>query len=280
MCCPRQNRHPCFLYNYPMRPLKTFVIMAFLLPVMILAGCGKAVRNTTQTITATATISDPKYKQMTGKVVVFGTSIWAIDPGPTGIAARLREMTSFEVTDNTVMGGTATRVEDDPLVEGSLISILLYNDDKYSKRMREDVKEPDYVILAFGGNDFSRGVPPTGEGNSFENAMRLGISTVREMNPDANIILIPSLGGWALIDGEYVSPFELDFGGGTLGEYIRIVEEIAQEEDLLCVNMNEVIVFSEDDPLKYFEDGSHLTEYGRMVYTQYLTEQIYDHYYS
>ena len=33
-------------------------------------------------------------------------------------------------------------------------------------------------------------------------------------------------------------------------------------------------------PLKYFEDGSHLTEYGRQVYAQYLTEQIYDHYYS
>ena len=101
-----------------------------------------------------------------------------------------------------------------------------------------------------------------------------------EMNPDASIILIPSLGGWALIDGEYVSPFELDFGGGTLSEYISIVERIAQEEDLLCVNMNEVIVFSEDEPLKYFEDGSHLTEYGRLVYAQYLTEQIYDHYYS
>lgn len=262
-----------------MRPLKTFVIMAFLLPVMIIAGCGNAAKSTTQA-TGTSYISDTKYKQMTGKVVVFGTSIWAIDPGPTGIAARLREMTSFEVTDNTVMGGTATRVEDDPLVEGSLISILLYNDDKYSKRMRENVKEADYVILAFGGNDFSRGVPATGEGNSFENAMRLGISTVREMNPDANIILIPSLGGWALIDGEYVSPFEMDFGGGMLGDYVNIVERIAQEEDLLCVNMNEVIAFSEDEPLKYFEDGSHLTEYGRLIYAQYLTEQIYDHYYS
>ena len=262
-----------------MRKIKTLTILPFLVLVLIFSGCSRSSQNAVQTGSAD-TAFDGRYKEMTGNVAVFGTSIWAIEQGPTGIASRFEEMTSFNVTDNTVLGGMATRVEDDYLSDGSLISILLYNNDIYSKRMRDSIVEADYVILAFGGNDFSRGVPASGDGNSFENALKLAISTIKEMNPDVNIILIPPLDGWALIDGKYVSPLEMDFGGGTLADFIEVVERVAQQEDLLCINMSEVIFFSEDEPLKYFEDGSHLTETGRFIYAQYLTEKIFEHYYS
>jgi lysophospholipase L1-like esterase len=262
-----------------MRKIKKLAMLPLLILALVFTGCGPTARNTEQT--GPADIADDSiYKEMTGNVVVFGTSIWAIEPGPTGIASRLEEITSFKVTDNSVSGSMATRVEDDYLSDGSLISILLYNDDIYSRRMRDSIKEADYVILAFGGNDYYRGVPASGDGNSFENAMKLAVSTIKEMNPDAHIILIPPLNGWALIDGEYVSPMEIDFGSGTLGDFIDVVERVAREEDLLCVNMSEVIVFSKDEPLKYFEDGSHLTESGRMLYAQYLAERIYGYYYS
>ena len=262
-----------------MRNIRKLTITSFLLISLILAGCSTAAGSAAQQ-GSSAPSYDSRYKGMSGNVVVFGTSVWAIEPGPTGIASRLKEMTSFEVTDNTVLGGMAARVEEDPLSEGSLISILLYNDDVYSKRMRDNVRKADYVILAFGGNDYSRGVPASGDGNSFENALKLAIATIREMNPGVRIILIPPVGGWMYIEGEYVSPLDIDFGGGKLGDFISTVEKVAGEEDLFCVNMSEVIVFSEDEPMKFFEDGSHLTEYGRMVYAQYLTEQIYDRYYS
>lgn len=259
--------------------IKNLKILPFLILTLILTGCSVAVQTTSQAGPADIT-TDNRYKEMTGNVVVFGTSIWAIEPGPTGIASRLEEMTSFKVTDNSVSGSMATRVEGDYLEEGSLISILLYNDDKYSKRMRDDITEADYVILAFGGNDQSGGVPASGEGNSFENALRLAVATINRMNPDASIILISPLNGWTLVDGEYVSFKEIDCGGGTLNDYIDAVEKVAQEENLLCVNMSEAIDFSKDEPFKYFEDGAHLTESGRLLYARYLTEKIYGYFYQ
>lgn len=261
-----------------LRNIRKLTVISFLLLSLMLAGCRTA--GSAATKGSPESSSDSRYKVMSGKVAVFGTSLWAIEPGPTGIASRLKELTSFEVTDNTVMGGMAARVEEDPLSEGSLISILLYNDDVYSKRMRDSIREADYVILDFGGNDCSSGVPASGDGNSFENALKLAVTTIREMNPGARIILITPIVGWEYIDGEYVSIVDIDCGGGTIMDFIDTVEKVAQEEALFCVNMSEVIVFSKDEPLKYFEDGSHLTEYGRMVYAQYLTEQIYGRYYS
>ena len=259
-----------------MRRIRNLTILPFLLLALILSGCS---RTAVQTGSADYGF-DSRYKELTGNVVVFGTSIWAIEPGPTGIASRLEEMTSFNVTDNSVLGGMATRVEDDYLSDGSLISILLYNNDMHSRKMRDNIMEADYVILAFGGNDHARGVPASGDGNSFENALKLAISTIKEMNPDVRIILVAPLGGWALIEGEYVSSLETDCGGGTLSDFIDVVERVSQQENLLCVKMSEGIVFSKDEPLKYFEDGSHLTELGRMLYAQYLTEKIYEYYYS
>lgn len=106
------------------------------------------------------------------------------------------------------------------------------------------------------------------------------VAAIKEMNPKARIILIDPLNGWLPVDGEYVAFADIDNGGGKLNDYIDATERVAKDENLLCVNMSDVIAFSKDDPKKYFEDGSHLTELGRKIYAQYLTEKIYDFYYS
>ena len=36
--------------------------------------------------------------------------------------------------------------------------------------------------------------------------------------------------------------------------------------------------FCEGALLEYFEDGSHLTDLGRKIYSEYLAEHIYDYY--
>lgn len=256
-----------------MRKLK---ILILLILALILTGCGK---DTAQT-TSTSLPVDSRYKQMTGKVVVFGTSIWAIERGPTGVASRLEEMTSFKVTDNSLLGGMAVRLEDDIQTEVSLVSILFYDDNKYNKKLRESIKDADYVILAFGGNDQYRGVPASGDGNSFENALSRSVTFIKEMNPNVRIVLIAPLNGWTLEDGEYIAFADIDNGGGKLGDYIDATERVAQKNNLLCVKMSEAIVFSKDEPYKYFKDGSHLTELGSILYAQYLTEKIYGFYYS
>ena len=181
---------------------------------------------------------------------------------------------------NISLFGGDQEIEGDYFEEVSLVSILLYNDDKYSKRMRQDVLEADYVIVAFGGNDQAKGVPASGTGNSFENALQLSVSTIKEMNPQARIILISPLNGWLPVDGEYIPFADIDNGGGKLADYIAAVERVADREKLLCVKMSEAIVFSKDDPMRYFKDGSHLTPEGSRLYAEYLTKQIYEYYYS
>ena len=81
-------------------------------------------------------------------------------------------------------------------------------------------------------------------------------------------------------DGEYIAFADIDNGGGKLGDYINATERVAQKNNLLCVKMSEAIVFSKDEPYKYFKDGSHLTELGSILYARYLTEKIYGFYYS
>ena len=249
---------------------------AVIVLLLFLTGC---VRSGSPVQSLSSETVPSKYKAMTGNVVVFGTSIWAIEPGPEGVKANFENLTSVKVTDNSLLGGMATRLEGDYLEDVSLVSILLYSDDKYSKRMRQDVVKADYVILAFGGNDQAKGVPASGTGNSFENALQISVTAIKEMNPKARIILISPLNGWLPVDGEYIPFADIDNGGGKLADYIAAVERVADREKLLCVKMSEAIVFSKDDPTKYFKDGSHLTAEGSRIYAEYLTKQIYEYYY-
>ena len=201
-------------------------ITGLILSAFLFTGCGSVAQVSMQTGPAESSVlseSGKPYKELTGKVVVFGTSIWANEPGPTGIASRLEDLTSFQVTDYSMPGGLATRIEGDSFSDISLVSILLYNKDRYSKKMCESVREADYVILAFGGNEHAMGIPASGDGESFENALLISVDAIR---------------------------------------------------------MSDALPFSKDDPYEYFEDGSHLTDLGRKIYSEYLAEHIYDYYYG
>ena len=268
--------------------MKRITVLLFLFMVLASAGCSTAsqmssgieTESTVENIESSLSDSLPRYKEMTGSVVVFGTSIWAIEPGPGGVASNLEDLTSFQVKDYSLLGGLATRVEGDSFSDISLVSILLYNKDKTSEEMRDAIPAADYVILAFGGNDHSMGIPASGEGDSFENALLISISAIRRMNPDVRIILVSPTDSWAYEDGRYVFSTQTDNGGGKIGDYVEVIKRVAEKEDILWVNMLDAWTFCEDDPTRYSEDGSHLSELGRRIYAEYLAEHIYDYYYS
>lgn len=257
--------------------MKKILALLVLFSMLLIVSCSTASQTSG---TSQAAIEKP-YPELTGKVIVFGTSIWAIEPGPTGVAGQLKALTSFEVEDYSMLGGLATRIEDDSFSDVSLVSVLLYNNDQYSIRMREAIPDADYVIIAFGGNDHSWGIPASGEGESYENALLLSIDTIKEMNPNVRIVLVGPTNGWGKTeDGEFVFATDLDFGGGKLGDYVEAMKRVAGKEDVLCVDMLNVWTFREDDPTRYSEDGSHLTELGRRLYAEYLAKNIYDYYYA
>ena len=260
--------------------MKKLLVLLVILSMLMAVGCNNASQTSALTSGTDLSQTEKPYKELTGTVVVFGTSIWAMEPGPTGVAGRLEELTSFKVKDYSLLGGMATRIEGDSFSDISLVSILLYNEDKLSREMRDAIHDADYVIIAFGGNDHSMGIPASGEGESYENALLISVETIKKMNPGARIVLVGPTNGWGMEDGEYVFSTELDFGGGKLGDYVDAMKKVAEKEGILCVDMLDAWTFCEDDPTRYSEDGSHLTELGRRVYAEYLAKNIYDHYFA
>lgn|GEM_PF-3044695 len=170
---------------------------------------------------------------MEGNVVVFSDSTWAIDKGPKGVAGRFKELTSFHVKDLSLCGGMAARIEKYPSTHSnrSLTSMLFFNEDEESKEMRDSIKEADYVILDYGANDWGASVPASGGENSFENAMQTAVTAVKEMNPDARIVLIGPSEGWMTEGDKTVLRSEIDMGGGTLKDFSN-ADDVTQKENL------------------------------------------------
>ena len=246
-----------------------------ILSMLLLAGCSSSDKSRTD--------KKDKYKEMEGNVVVYGDSIWALDKGPKGVAGRFEEITSFHVTDLSVCGGVAARIEEYPSTHSNicLTSMLFYNDDEESREMRDSINGADYVFIEYGGNDYGIGhVSASGGENSFENAMLTAVTAIKEMNPDARIVLIGPSEGWLPEGDRTVLKSEADFGGGTLTDFSNAVRNVAGKEGLLFVDMMKGVPVSTERPREYVIDGSHLSDAGSQVYAEYLAEQIYEYYYG
>ena len=245
-----------------------------ILSVLFFTGCSSSDKNGTD--------KKEKYKKMEGTVVVFGDSTWAIDKGPKGITGRFEELTSFHVKDLSVCGGMAVRIEKYPSTHSNscLTSMLFFNEDEESREMHDAIKGADYVFLEYGGNDYANvSVPASGGENSFENAMQKAVAAIKEMNPDARIVLIGSSEGWFKEDDRIILRSETDLGGGTLADFNNAVRNVAVKEGLLFVDMMKAVPVSIENPREYVIDGAHLSDAGSQVYAEYLTEQIYNYYY-
>ena len=224
------------------------------------------------------TIQKQKLKEISGKVVVFGDSIWGLDKGPQGIAAQLEELTSLQVTNYCLPGSTATRVEDSLQAKDSMVSMLLYNEDKKSNEIREKVREADYVFIEHAANDYFLGIPVSGEENSFEDSLRTSIAAVKDLNPSARIVLLAPTECYLIPLDAFAT--ENDFGGGTLADYSQLIKTVATEEQLLCIDMIHAWKLTRENYKEYLVDGAHITKEARLIYSEYLAKQLYRHFYK
>lgn len=218
-----------------------------------------------------------KLKEISGDVVVLGDSIWGLDKGKTGIGGYLEEITSLQVANFCIPGSSATFVEGAAQAKDSMVALLIHNQDKRSEEIRSKIREAEYVFLAHGANDYFQGVLASGEGNSFENSLYTSVAAIKEMNPNARIVLI-SPAECYLIPLDVLAT-ENDFGGGTLREYTKAVKRVAEEEQLLCIDMLKAWNLTRENATQYLVDGAHLTKYAREKYSEYLLRRIYEYYY-
>lgn len=158
-----------------------------------------------------------------------------------------------------------------------------------------DFSKTDYFIIEYGVNDFlSRQIP---QSRYLENGDVLGVNALQtyagaldsavamllESFPDARIMLIAPHYCQIFEGKKFVGDaYSLNFGYGTLVEFTRITEYVAEqyrEDNVIFYNAIEQSGIDAYTADEYLEDGVHLSEAGRRVYADYASRLILNDFY-
>lgn len=210
------------------------------------------------------------------KIVVFGDSIWNAARGADGISEYVQADTGATIYNCAVGGSTAALVgENVPIQDwtSNCFNGMIYVARKlvpaekvvadlpaYDVIKQVDFNEMDYVIAAYGLNDFFSGVSiyPSYyyEITNYVGALRNGINKLKENYPHLKIILI-SPTYTKMFEGE--KEFEI-------GSYVEAARSVASEMDVYFLDMFHVLGNNAESRTQYLGDGVHMSAEGRKVY--------------
>ena len=216
-------------------------------------------------------------KSMEGKkIVVFGDSIWNAARGKDGISEYIQKETGATVYNCAIGGTTAALVDGDNSLENwssNCFNGMIYVARKIvpAEQVLEgdvvcdiikqvDFNEMDYVIVAYGLNDFFSDVSIYPEEyyelTNYVGALRNGINKLKENYPHLQIIMV-SPTYTKLFEGE--NTFEI-------GDYVEAARGVAQEMNVHFLDMFHVLGNSPESRTKHLGDGVHMSAEGRKVY--------------
>lgn len=231
----------------------------------------------------------------TVEIVCFGDSIWDLVRDDTGIAAVLEEKLKATVYNCAIMGTSAayfpeTDEEADKWNPKNLPSLMAWieNPDqaalpkgvlKKTKLKKIDWQSVDYVLLAYGLNDYFKGLPREGEDAydiyTYAGALRNSIKILQKKCPQAQIVICSPTYCQLYSYGKVVDDSNtLDYGGGTGIDYVQTAEKVASEYGLLFVNNYRDLGIHRFNGPKYLEDATHLTKTGRSKYAGNLARRL------
>ena len=228
-------------------------------------------------------------------IVVFGDSIWDICRDGTGIAAVLEQrLPGAKVTNCAMMGTSAAyRTVPDEADEETRQETMQWNQKSLmglleEGRMQEVVsectpvedvplEEADYVVLAYGLNDYFCAIPRQSEDDrdayTYAGALRLAVEWLQNKVPQAKIFLLSQTYCQGYSYGKVDSESDYkDYGAGTGPDYVESARKVAQEMGCVFVNNYEDLGINLRTGPKYLSDATHLTEYGRRKYAENLAE--------
>lgn len=216
-------------------------------------------------------------KSLTGRVVCLGDSIWGLEKGADGIAAYVEEDTGLLVENYAVPGSSVGRRPGNETDAQSLESILDALERGEGSREGHDPAgeiaagiQPgtaDWVLLAYGLNDYYSGVSVENYRAGLERAIRV----LRTGNPEASICIIGPTECLFYQNGVVVEGgSDRDFGEGTLVQYRQAACRAALENGVGYIDMGEELPISRYNDARYLKDGTHLTEFGRKKYARAL----------
>lgn len=232
------------------------------------------------------------------QLVFLGDSIFDNNRDGTGVPYLTSVACEADVY-NLAIGGTSATIEateeseNEMWTSRSLVGIVkaikgdISSDVFGATRTKEildnpdvDFSKTDYFIIEYGVNDFFRGVRQSDSENDYNlktyaGALRYAVSNLREVAPDATIILCSPTyaqfydGEWMVGDGN-----SLNSGNGTLFDYKGTCNYVANERSTEFFNAYEDLGIDSYTAEEYLEDGVHLTQEGRRLYAEALSEKI------
>ncbi len=143
-----------------------------------------------------------------------------------------------------------------------------------------DYKKTRVIYIEHGVNDYMSGVLLENEKDdmdpyTYKGALRTAIKLLKDAAPNAQIILCtPTY--MVLYDefGTYQTCEEMDFGGGTLPEYVQAMKEVAEEFQLQVLDNYYELGVRERTVSLYTVDGLHLSSWAREKMAQNMYQQL------
>lgn len=220
-------------------------------------------------------------KELSGRVLCLGDSIWGLEKGENGIAAFLEEETNLLVENYAVPGTSVGKRPGQEFDGESLESIMeALGPDHEQENVTEitrqivehlNIETADMVVLAYGLNDYYSGLGT----EVYEYGLEHAIQVIQGKKPTVKICIIGPTqclfyqNGVVVADGS-----DRDFGGGVLDEYNLAAERVAERNQVMYINMQEELSVSRYNDAQMLIDGTHLTEYGRKKYAEVIIRHL------
>lgn len=221
-------------------------------------------------------------------IVCFGDSIWGLVDDETGIAAYVENMTGATLDNYAISGTTASdfdKTSEKNSSKWNLCQIVEGLDKNNGSEIQEfdgmeaSLEEADYLILAYGLNDYFQGIEAkteeTFDVSAYAGALRSAVEYFMEKYPDMQIVLIGQTYCQFYSYGIVADDSDTcDFGGGVGTDYVEAARQIADEYNLIFIDMYREIEMDEWNGIVYLEDATHLNQKGRLTYAKIVAEYL------
>ena len=216
--------------------------------------------------------------------LVLGDSIWDLERGETGIAALLeKELGNGAKIHNLAIKGSraakATCLESDESCTCLVCMVETLIEDEPGKDTAS-LKDMEYVILAYGLNDYFGAVRQKNLADGFDEttyagAMCSSIKKMQSVNPELKFVIVSPTYCQGYSYGQVIhESTSHDYGAGTGYDYAMTAKEVAASFGAMFVDNYEGLGISIHNGSEYLVDATHLSEKGRRAYAENLADYI------